>query len=226
MGRRDRECILLTSDRALDYREVLYLQLYIVDQKINKVLEQDVLMVLEHTPVFTIGKNGNRNNLLINDNLLKQKKISIFHINRGGDITYHGPGQIVVYPIFNIKNPRIGIKDFVFLLEQAMIDTANEYGILLSRNELNRGVWYNREKIGSIGIAIKRGIVYHGLALNIKLDLTPFSWINPCGLKNIQVGSISQILNRDISISNTKNILIEKFIDLFSLDIVKTRKFL
>lgn len=220
MKQKKRECIIYLFKEPVEYGYILDIQRDIVSKKISGSLKEDVLLILEHKPVFTIGKNGNRENLLVHDKFLQDQNIGLYHIERGGDITYHGPGQLIVYPIFNLKSPRIAVKEFVYLLEYIMIQTANYFNISLTRNEKNRGVWYNNRKVGSIGIAIKKGITFHGIALNILLDLTPFSWINPCGLKDIEVTSISNIAGIKIKMDRAKDIIMERFIEVFNLKCV------
>lgn len=220
MKQKKRKCIIYFFKEPVEYGYILDIQRDIVSKKISGSLKEDVLLILEHKPVFTIGKNGNRENLLVHDKFLQDQNIGLYHIERGGDITYHGPGQLIVYPIFNLKSPRIAVKEFVYLLEDIMIQTANYFNVSLARNEKNRGVWYNNRKVGSIGIAIKKGIAFHGIALNILLDLTPFSWINPCGLKDIEVTSISNIAGIKIKMDRAKDIIMERFIEVFNLKCV------
>ncbi len=217
MENHKRLCDIYYIKEPVEYRDILLFQERLVNLKIQGKSKSDFLIILEHTPVFTIGKNGDRKNLLVSHEVLAKNNISVFNIQRGGDITYHGPGQIVAYPIFNIKSPRIAIKEFVYLLEEVMIRSAKKLGIHLERNELNRGVWCDNKKIGSVGIAIKKGITYHGIALNINVDITPFSWINPCGLKNIEVSTLEMISKKHIEVDKVKKILMKEFIDIFNL---------
>jgi len=181
---------------CMDYCEALELQKKIVSAKIEKKIEQDIILLLEHPAVFTLGKNGGRKNLKVSEAFLESKEISIVQTKRGGNITFHGPGQLVVYPIIDITRSKIGVTEFVYHLEELMIQTALDFGLKTSRNTKNRGVWVDNNKIGSIGLSIKKGISFHGLALNISLDLGPFSWINPCGMDKISMTSMEQELRR------------------------------
>jgi len=128
----------------------------------------------------------------------------VVHVERGGDITYHGPGQLVIYPIMNLKEGRFGIVDFVGALEELMIRILADWGIRADRNSLNRGVWVGMSKIGSIGIAVRRSISFHGLALNVNTDLDPFTWIHPCGLQGVTVTSMKKILGQEIPMDEVK----------------------
>ena len=125
-------------------------------------------------------------------------------MERGGDITYHGPGQLVIYPIVNLKKAGFGVVDFVEAIEEIMIRTLDDWGIRAERNSLNRGAWVGRSKIGSIGIAVRRSISFHGLALNVNTDLDPFTWIHPCGLQGVTVTSMEKILGQQISMVEVK----------------------
>lgn len=221
-----RSTCILDINGLVPYPLVWDLQKQIVQNKINGNLLHDVLIILEHKPVFTIGKNGSISNLKIENFNLQMNNIELYHIERGGDITYHGPGQVVAYPIFNIRSPRLSIKEFVYLLEEVMLQVASNFGVSLNRNDLNRGVWYKNKKIGSIGIAVKRGITYHGLAFNVNNDLSPFNWINPCGLKNIEMTSLMDILGQKVDIKKIKELMIQSFLELFKLDITETKQIL
>jgi lipoate-protein ligase B len=173
-----------------EYREAWELQQTIVDAKTEGTLTNDVILVLEHPPVYTLGRRGGIENLCVSRDRLTQEGIDVVSIERGGDITYHGPGQLVAYPLLDLRRARMGITDLVDALEAVMINTAAVFGVEAERNPLNRGVWIDQAKLGSIGIAVRKDITFHGMALNINLDLTHFSWINPCGLKDVGMTSL------------------------------------
>jgi lipoate-protein ligase B len=173
-----------------EYREAWELQQTIVDAKTEGTLTNDVILVLEHPPVYTLGRRGGIENLCVSRDRLTQEGIDVVSIERGGDITYHGPGQLVAYPLLDLRRARMGITDLVDALEAVMINTAAVFGVDAERNPLNRGVWIDQAKLGSIGIAVRKDITFHGMALNINLDLTHFSWINPCGLKDVGMTSL------------------------------------
>lgn len=174
------------------YRPVLDLQRRLVDELHSGTLDADTLLLLEHEPVFTMGHNGGRENLMVSEGILKQKGIEVVETERGGNITYHGPGQIIAYPIIRMNGSGLGIPGYVEGLEEAMIRTASDWGVGAERSALNHGVWVGKRKLGSVGIAIRRGIAFHGIALNVNLSLEPFSWINPCGLSGVTMTSLKE----------------------------------
>ncbi len=179
---------------SVDYIEALRLQQEIVSKKITKEIKENIILVLEHPQVFTLGKNGGRENLKVSEKYLASKKIPIIQTDRGGNITFHGPGQLVVYPIIDFNKMNIGVTDFVYQLEEVIIQASIDMGVEAIRNKKNRGVWVNNKKLGSIGLCVKKGISFHGLALNVSLDLEPFSWINPCGMERVSMTSLEQEL--------------------------------
>ena len=156
-------------------------------------------IVCEHPHVYTLGKNGQRNNLLINDEFLKKINASYYHIERGGDITYHGPGQLVGYPILDLERCKLSLKKYIFCLEEAIIRTLLDYQIESSRMDGATGVWLdvngkNPRKICAIGVRASRNVTMHGFALNVNTDLSYFSHINPCGFTDKGVTSLSKEL--------------------------------
>lgn len=174
-----------------NYAEAHLLQRMIVAAKVSSRLEEDIILCLEHPPVFTLGRNGGRENLVATEDFLRLKGIEVVQIERGGNITYHGPGQLVAYPILNLSCGGIGVRDYVGRLEEAMVRTAADWGVEAAGHPKNRGVWIGERKLGSIGVCVSRGISFHGLALNVNTDLTPFDWIHPCGFQNIRMTSLS-----------------------------------
>jgi len=187
-----------------DYREAWELQRKIVTAKISRSLSRDVILVLEHPPVYTLGRRGGIENLCVSKAFLERKGIAVVPVERGGDITYHGPGQLVAYPLLDIQRTRLGVTDLVGRLEDVMIHTAAAVGISAGRNPLNRGVWIDNAKLGSIGIAIRKGVTFHGMALNVNLDLTPFSWINPCGLQGVAMTSLEKEAGRAVDMQEAR----------------------
>lgn len=215
----------------MDYRECLSLQ-YMVHSAVVEGRMGDCLLLVEHPHVFTLGKNGSRDNILVNNDILEQKGIDCISIERGGDVTYHGPGQLVGYPIFSLKK-RYGVAEFIFLLEEVMIQVLNEFDIKGERNDLNRGVWTRLQKpelrkpelhkidlnkIGFVGIAVRKGVVLHGLSLNISPDLSFFKMINSCGLKDTTVTSMEKVLNSQLNISEVKKSVVKHFQDVFGIE--------
>jgi lipoyl(octanoyl) transferase len=188
----------------IDYETAWQLQEKTVSGRINGTLSGDVIFFLEHPPVFTMGRRGGQKNLLVSETFLRTNDVSMHHVERGGDITYHGPGQLVVYPILKLSSLKLGVLDFVEQIEEVMIRTAADYNITATRKDINRGAWVGDKKIGSIGIAVRKGVTFHGMALNVDMDLTPFSWITPCGLKNVEVTRISDETTSPVSMPHIK----------------------
>ena len=223
---------VFTDLGVLEYKRALELQLQTVNRKIEYPDFSDQLFFIQHPPVFTLGKRGGRENLIVSDSFLQDKNVDIIETRRGGNITYHGPGQAVLYPVVDLENHKIAVKDFVFGLEEIMKRTAMKFGIQAKRDPRNHGIWIGNSKIGSVGIAIKKGISFHGLAMNINPDLTPFSWINPCGLKHTSITSIEkERIDSDRShgtsgsgpdhqmISTVKDLFIRYFSEIFNFEI-------
>lgn len=174
-----------------DYREAYELQTRLVEKRQAGVLLGDVFLVTEHPSVYTLGRRGGREFLMVSESFLSEKNIPVIPIERGGVITYHGPGQLVIYPILNLKEARLGVADYVYMLEEVMIMLAAEAGVQAVRDERNHGVWVGDRKLGSVGIAIRRAVSFHGLALNVNPDMEPFGWVNPCGLTGVQMTSLA-----------------------------------
>jgi lipoate-protein ligase B len=159
---------------------------------------------------------------VVPETLLEQSGIPIHHVERGGNITYHGPGQLVGYGIVDLQNAGLSLLDYVTGLEEVMIRTAAHWGVASERNPLNRGIWVGSNKLGSIGIAIRRGVAFHGFAFNVNLSLEPFSWINPCGLKGIGVTSLARELSCAISITEVRETLKISIESVFQIWLVQT----
>ncbi|MGR8941930.1 MAG: lipoyl(octanoyl) transferase LipB [Gammaproteobacteria bacterium] len=147
----------------------------------------DQIWFVEHRPVYTLGLNGKR------EHLLNTGSIPVVQTDRGGQVTYHGPGQLVVYPLLNLKRRELGVRPLVTLLEQTMIETLAAFGIAAVARPEAPGVYVNGKKIGSIGIRIKNNCCYHGLSLNNAMDLTPFKYINPCGYAGLEVTQLADL---------------------------------
>ncbi len=200
-----------------DYRRVLDLQLAIVDAKTCGRLEADVVVCVEHPRVFTLGRRGGRENLCVTDQFLTEKGVSVVPTDRGGNITYHGPGQLVVYPIIHLNRRRFRVVDFVSGLEQAMIRTAARWGIPADTDPANRGVWLDGDKLGSVGITVRRGVSFHGLALNVNTDMEPFGWINPCGLNQVRMTSFERRLGRPVPMAEVRRVMAASLADRFQI---------
>jgi lipoyl(octanoyl) transferase len=180
------------------------------------------LLYCEHKSVYTFGKSAKHENLLAQPGLLKRIQAELYETDRGGDVTYHGPGQLVVYPIFDLNALGIGPKQYIYQLEESVIRCLADFGIIAERLEKATGVWIgqgteNERKICAMGIRISRGISMHGLALNVNTGLSYFKHIHPCGLTDKGVASMKKELGRPIAIKKVKDRLNEKIIQTFEL---------
>ena len=173
------------------YAEALALQHRLVAARRDGTLARDAALFLEHPPVFTLGRRGGKEHLTVPPERLAAAGIAVVPAERGGFITYHGPGQLVAYLIVDLRRRRLGVDALVTAMEQAMIGAAAEAHVAAGRDPRNRGVWAGGAKLGSIGLAVRHGISFHGLALNVTTDLTPFGWINPCGLAGVSMTSLA-----------------------------------
>ena len=204
------------------YRRALDLQLAIVDAKTCGRLDADVVLGVEHPRVFTLGRRGGRENLCVTDPFLTEKGVAVVPTDRGGNITYHGPGQLVVYPIIHLNRRRLKVVDFVSGLEQAMIRTAEHWGIQAGTDPANRGVWLDGDKLGSIGITVRRGVSFHGLALNVNTDMEPFDWINPCGLNQVRMTSFERRLNRPVPMPEARQVMAAHLAAILGVELTTT----
>jgi lipoyl(octanoyl) transferase len=220
---------LISYQEAWDYQEEQLKGL--VDRKLRnrklpdeeKELQQHFLLFCEHPPVYTLGKSGSLDHLLLNEQQLAQEGFEFFKINRGGDITYHGPGQIVGYPIFDLDCFFTDIHKYVRFLEEAIIRTIAHYGLEGTREKGYTGVWLAgddkqpKRKICAIGVHLKRWVTMHGFAFNVNTDLSHFNNIIPCGIQEDDkaVTSLARELNRPVPIEEVKTILKGHFAELF-----------
>ena len=196
-----------------DYREVWEFQKELVEKrKVDSVI--DTLIIVEHYPVYTTGSKGNFSNILVDKEFLESKGIPLYHIERGGDITYHGPGQLVAYPVIKLNDVFKSIKKFVYNLEEVIIKVLREFGVEGRRENKNIGVFVGNRKICSIGVAVRDKVTFHGLAFNINMDLTPFKWIRPCGL-DVEMTDLSKETGRNIRVNNIIPVFVKFFKEVF-----------
>lgn len=207
---------IINYKEAWDYQLSLF-EKAIQQKKDNGFVENKILLC-EHPHVITLGKNTESGNLLYNENFLKDKGVSIYQIDRGGDITYHGYGQLVVYPILDLESLNMGLKEYIFKLEEVVIQLLADYGIQAARAQAAPGVWigdWNKakesRKICAIGVKSSRYVTMHGLALNVSTDLSYFSLINPCGFIDRGVTSMMLETEKSISLEEVKS----RFKDIF-----------
>ena len=188
------------------YQEVWAYQKEIQVKRIAGEIEDTFLMV-EHEPVYTLGKNANENHLLQS----RDQSVDVFNIERGGDITFHGPGQLVGYPILDLSNYKKSISWYMRTLEQIIIDTVSEFGIEAKRIEGLTGVWVGDEKIAALGVRIRRWVTMHGFSINVNTDLTFYDGIIPCGIFDHGITSMEQLLCRPQNIEKVKKVVRSKF---------------
>lgn len=199
----------------IDFKDALQFQKDTFCEVKNKTLES-ALIVCRHYPVITLGRQADKKNILVNEDELQARGIPVYNIERGGDVTYHGPGQITVYPIFNLNCFKKDVHLFLRQLESVVIELLSDFGITGLRNRGFTGVWVGRQKIASIGVAIKNWITFHGLSLNTgNNDLVNFRLIRPCGM-DVEMTSLETLLGREIEAEPLKSVLVEKFINVFS----------
>ena len=203
----------------INYKKAYKLQLELLEKRYqNKI--NDTLLLVEHPPIFTIGASGTRDNILAADKLLAQAGIEVFETNRGGDITYHGPGQLVGYPILNLKEHT---KDLHWLLrsyEEVFIRLLKEYNIQADRIKGLTGVWVGNKKITAIGVGVRHWITYHGFAFNINPNLEHFSYIIPCGIKDKGVTSLKKEMGFETKKEEVIEKIIKYFTQVFEMDVV------
>ena len=188
------------------YQEVWAYQKEIQAKRIAGEIE-DTLLMVEHEPVYTLGKNANENHLLQS----RDQSVDVFNIERGGDITFHGPGQLVGYPILDLSNYKKSISWYMRILEQIIIDTVSEFGIEAKRIEGLTGVWVGDEKIAALGVRIRRWVTMHGFSINVNTDLTFYDGIIPCGIFDHGITSMEQLLCRPQDMEKIKKVVRSKF---------------
>ena len=188
------------------YQEVWAYQKEIQAKRIAGEIE-DTLLMVEHEPVYTLGKNANENHLLQS----RDQSVDVFNIERGGDITFHGPGQLVGYPILDLSNYKKSISWYMRILEQIIIDTVSEFGIEAKRIEGLTGVWVGDEKIAALGVRIRRWVTMHGFSINVNTDLTFYDGIIPCGIFNHGITSMEQLLCQPQDMEKVKKVVRSKF---------------
>jgi lipoyl(octanoyl) transferase len=199
------------------YGHAQILQEQCVAAKTDGRLRQDLMLLLEHPAVFTLGRNGGRENLMVSDAFLDEAGVSVMPSERGGNITYHGPGQIVGYPVIDLQRARMRVGEYVGALEDLMQAVAREWGVVADRDPRNRGVWVDGAKAGSIGLCLRHGMAFHGFALNVNNDLTPFQWINPCGLAGVRMTSLRQVSGRAIPMDELRRTIWQKVAQIFDV---------
>ena len=222
-----RDLDLIDYKEAWDYQENLFKG--IIDEKIQnrkseeQIITKNYLLFCEHPHVYTLGKSGSEQNLLLAEHMLKAKGATFYKINRGGDITYHGPGQLVAYPIFDLDHFFTDIHKYMRFLEESVILTLKEYGIHGERSDGLTGVWLDPEtpkarKICALGVKASRWVTMHGIGFNINSDLSYFNNIVPCGITDKAVTSLANELGREVDMNEVKEKLLTNMANVFDFD--------
>ncbi|MGH7801086.1 MAG: lipoyl(octanoyl) transferase LipB [Thermodesulfobacteriota bacterium] len=195
----------------VDYSKCLSLQRELQKKVSFNNQSEGFLLLVQHKPVVTIGRFGKESNILLPENEMKKRGIEIWRIERGGDVTFHGPGQLIGYPIINLVHYQLGVKSYVQMLEEALINVLKKFGIEAGRIKEHPGVWVGKEKVAAIGVYVKDSTTMHGFALNVNTDLDYFSLIVPCGISNMGVTSMKKILGEDIPLRQVAAIFAKEF---------------
>ena len=208
---------------TLAYPEALKLQHRFVEAVLRRTGDcSGMVLMVEHLPVFTLGQRGGLENLRVSTSFLENNGIAVIPSERGGDITYHGPGQLVVYPVIDLKSAGQSVSSYVEALEEVMIRTAADWNITAARHPAGRGVWAGDAKLGSIGIRVRRTVAFHGMALNVSLSLTPFEWINPCGMAGMRMTSLTKESSSDITMPAVRHSVHRQIEAVFGLPLIMT----
>ena len=220
----DRELWTVPLGR-LEYGEALELQRNIARDRIAGTIPQDVLLLVEHTPVVTLGRAAKEKHLVASPEFLNSKGVEVFEVERGGDVTFHGPGQLVGYPIVDLKRHRQDLHWYLRKIEEALINTLADFGIPGERNTAYTGVWTRGKKIASIGVHARDWVTWHGFALNVTTDLSFFDLIIPCGIDGVVMTSIARELGLvDVSMQDVRDRISAKFAEAFDLTAVVTSR--
>jgi lipoate-protein ligase B len=207
------------------YEEALELQRHIARDRISGALPQDVLLLVEHPPVVTLGRASKGKHLIASPEFLRSKGVELFEVERGGDVTFHGPGQLVGYPIVDLKRHRLDLHWYLRKIEEALINTLADYDMVAERNPTFTGVWTKGKKIASIGVHARDWVTWHGFALNVTTDLSYFDMMVPCGIDGVVMTSIARELGTDdLSMQDVIERVSAKFAAAFDLTPVVTSR--
>ena len=217
MARRDQTEYWLDLG-LMPYEPAFAIQERILEARMRDRLPSTIILQ-ENSSVFTIGRTGSRSNILASADELQRLGIEVLEVNRGGDITYHGPGQLIVSPLLYLGDVDLNANQYLHRLEDVLMDLLSTFGIRTYKKKEYPGVWWNQAKIGAVGIAVKHGYTFHGFSLNVNLDLAPFNLINPCGVSQMLITSLHQILGHEIPMEEIKEKLHEIVVETFSLSI-------
>lgn len=208
---------------TMAYGEALELQRTLAAERISGAIPQDLLLVLEHPPVVTLGRSAKKGHLVASPDYLRSRGVEVFEVERGGDVTFHGPGQLVGYPIFDLRRHKPDLHWYLRQVEQSLIDALGEYGIGAERNSGFTGVWTRGKKIASIGVHVRDWVTWHGFALNVTTDLSYFDLIVPCGIDGVTMTSIERELGGDapLTVAECGSRVASAFSSVFNLEVVE-----
>jgi len=213
-----KECNILKLG-IVDYAKAYDLQKNLLQKRIEDKCP-NYLLLLQHNPVITMGRNGNKDNILVSRSALKSAGVELYEIDRGGDVTYHGPGQLTGYPIIHLRYFKKDVHWYLRQLEEVIIKVLAQYNITGKRLEGYTGVWVGDEKIAAIGIAIRRWVTYHGFAFNIHPDMSHFGMIKPCGITDKNVISLEKLLGRRVDVDEVEDMTASSFAEVFGVKLV------
>ena len=217
---RDRICCIIEKG-LVPYSEAYELQNWLVSLRLRNLIP-DCLILLEHPPVLTLGRRRGTENILVSKNILTKEKIEVISTDRGGDVTYHGPGQLVGYPILSLRDNCRNVSEYLRKIEEVIILTLKDFKVKAKRRSQYPGVWVGEKKIASIGVAIKRfRITYHGFAFNVNPDTSFFKFIHPCGIKNLEVVSLARLLGYSPEMAEVKQKIARNFAHTFRVKMLK-----
>ena len=208
----------------ISYTEALELQRTLAKDRISGVISQDVLLLVEHSPVVTLGRSSKGKHLLASPEFLASKGVELFEVERGGDVTFHGPGQLVGYPIIDLKRHKQDLHWYLRQLERSLIDVLGAYGIPAEQSKGLTGVWTGGRKIASIGVHARDWVTWHGFALNVTTDLSYFDLIVPCGIDGVVMTSMARELGVDPGMEEVRQSVEEIFAAAFALSPVSTAR--
>lgn len=206
----------------IEYDEAFKLQQEIVKLRQESKIA-DTLLLLEHFPVITVGRSGDNDNIIVSEEFLEDNNVNLHYVNRGGDVTYHGPGQIVGYPIIDLNNHGKDLKLYVHKVEEVIIKLLKEvFNIHAYTKDMKyTGVWVDDNKITAIGVLMKRWVTMHGFAFNVNTNLDHFKWIIPCGIQDKGVVSLKSLLGNELDLNIMNDLVVKYFSDVFGYDDVK-----
>lgn len=204
----------------MGYEECLELQREVARQRISGAIPQDVLLLVEHPPVVTLGRASKQKNLISSPDFLRSRGVELFEVERGGDVTFHGPGQLVGYPVFDLKRHKQDLHWYLRSVEEAIIRVIGEYGIPGERSTGYTGVWTRGRKIASIGVHARDWVTWHGFALNVTTDLSYFDLIVPCGIVGVEMTSIEKEAGGSVGLDSVSDLAAHHFSEVFDLPLI------